>query len=163
MFHIVVFIVIKVDANRPSLTYEQYGAAPYSYQPQTYHTSVATTSSQQHEKRSESTTKTQTPPSNAMAFIFDKIHQTVHDLGADIKERMGGHGDAEVHSHTHSTECSDGAHGNEQHRFQSFAPQREGNDVKWYVDACGYMWAVSMALERASESIWILDCTFVSM
>ena len=29
--------------------------------------------------------------------------------------------------------------------------------MKWYVDACGYMWAVSKALETARESIWILD------
>jgi phospholipase D1/2 len=42
-------------------------------------------------------------------------------------------------------------------RFHSFAPQRMGNDAKWYVDGCGYMWAVSVALEEAQESIWILD------
>ncbi|CAG8956486.1 hypothetical protein HYFRA_00003872 [Hymenoscyphus fraxineus] len=42
-------------------------------------------------------------------------------------------------------------------RFHSFAPARHGNDAKWYVDGCGYMWAVSVALEEARESIWILD------
>jgi phospholipase D1/2 len=42
-------------------------------------------------------------------------------------------------------------------RFHSFAPPRTGNDAKWYVDGCGYMWAVSVALEEAQESIWILD------
>jgi hypothetical protein len=26
------------------------------------------------------------------------------------------------------------------------------------VDGCGYMWAVSRALEQARETIWILDC-----
>ena len=46
-----------------------------------------------------------------------------------------------------------------QNRFGSFAPPRDGcNDVKWYVDGAGYFWAVSEALERARESIWILDC-----
>lgn len=29
--------------------------------------------------------------------------------------------------------------------------------MKWYVDACGYMWAVSVALEQAQHEIWILD------
>ena len=29
--------------------------------------------------------------------------------------------------------------------------------MKWYVDACGYMWAVSVALENAKHDIWILD------
>jgi phosphatidylserine/phosphatidylglycerophosphate/cardiolipin synthase-like enzyme len=42
-------------------------------------------------------------------------------------------------------------------RFHSFAPPRSGNDAKWFVDGCGYMWAVSVALEEARESIWILD------
>lgn len=43
-------------------------------------------------------------------------------------------------------------------RFNSFAPIRHtGNDAKWYVDGCGYMWAVSVAIEEARESIWILD------
>ncbi len=42
-------------------------------------------------------------------------------------------------------------------RFGSFAPPRKGNDAKWFVDGCGYMWAVSIAIEEARESIWILD------
>ncbi|GKZ56260.1 hypothetical protein AnigIFM49718_001485 [Aspergillus niger] len=45
----------------------------------------------------------------------------------------------------------------ESHRFKSFAPIREGNKVKWYVDALDYMWAVSMALEEAKETIYIAD------
>lgn len=49
------------------------------------------------------------------------------------------------------------------HRFGSFAPTREHNDVKWYVDGCSYFYAVSRALENARESIWILDCEFCSM
>ncbi|KAI9047182.1 hypothetical protein LZ554_008636 [Drepanopeziza brunnea f. sp. 'monogermtubi'] len=44
-------------------------------------------------------------------------------------------------------------------RFGSFAPPRRGrgNDAKWFVDGCGYMWAVSVAIEEARDSIWILD------
>jgi phospholipase D1/2 len=93
-----------------------------------------------------------------MSSLFDKMHAQVHKIGYDIKNKLNI---ADVHSHTHteSETCHEGAHdahvGN---RYVSFCPQREGNDVKWYVDACGYMWAVSRALEQARESIWILDC-----
>ncbi|KAI1174654.1 phospholipase [Nemania sp. FL0916] len=45
---------------------------------------------------------------------------------------------------------------NTANRFQSFSPQTSGN-VKWYVDGASYFWAVSMALEEARESIYILD------
>ncbi|KAL1961371.1 hypothetical protein VTO42DRAFT_99 [Malbranchea cinnamomea] len=43
------------------------------------------------------------------------------------------------------------------HRYQSFAPVREGNKVKWYIDGRDYFWAVSVALERARETIYIED------
>lgn len=45
-----------------------------------------------------------------------------------------------------------------EHRFDSFSPVRGGNDAKWYVDGKDYMYAVSIALERAQKSIWIMDC-----
>ncbi|TKA73070.1 hypothetical protein B0A49_02153 [Cryomyces minteri] len=78
------------------------------------------------------------PPqaSSSMSFLFDKMHSTVHKIGAELKEKITGEG--EVHGHTHeSGQCSDGTHSNTQHRFLSFAPQREGNETKWYVDGCG--------------------------
>ncbi|KAL9637769.1 MAG: hypothetical protein Q9164_001985 [Protoblastenia rupestris] len=43
------------------------------------------------------------------------------------------------------------------HRFESFAPEREGNKIKWYVDGQDYFHAVSVALERAKEVIYIED------
>jgi phospholipase D1/2 len=63
------------------------------------------------------------------------------------------------------------------HRFKSFAPERPGNNIKWYVDGRDYCWvrimstmtgnerqdadekeqAVSIALERAKETIFIED------
>ncbi|KAJ5232106.1 hypothetical protein N7468_005062 [Penicillium chermesinum] len=43
------------------------------------------------------------------------------------------------------------------HRFQSFAPIRDSNRVKWYVDALDYLWAVSEALESAQETIYLAD------
>ena len=45
----------------------------------------------------------------------------------------------------------------ESHRFESFAPERDGNKIKWYVDGRDYFWAVSIALEKAKETIYIAD------
>ena len=85
--------------------------------------------------------------------VFNKVHETVHGIGTEVTSRLAG----EKHSHTHAGQCSDGTH-DSPHRYDSFAAERDGNDVKWFVDGCGYMWAVSRALEQARESIWILDC-----
>ncbi|KAI1437905.1 hypothetical protein GGR50DRAFT_566898 [Xylaria sp. CBS 124048] len=43
------------------------------------------------------------------------------------------------------------------HRFNSYFPERDGNLIKWYVDGRDYFWAVSVALERAKETIYIED------
>ncbi|KAL9008246.1 MAG: hypothetical protein Q9173_006614 [Seirophora scorigena] len=45
----------------------------------------------------------------------------------------------------------------ESHRFASFAPERDGNTIKWYVDGQDYFYAVSVALEKAKETIYIED------
>lgn len=45
----------------------------------------------------------------------------------------------------------------ESHRYESFAPVREANRVKWYVDALDYLWAVSIALQNAKEVIYLED------
>lgn len=45
----------------------------------------------------------------------------------------------------------------ENHRFNSFAPERDGNLVKWYVDGRDYFWAVAEMLDRATETIYIAD------
>jgi phospholipase D1/2 len=63
----------------------------------------------------------------------------------------------EQHSHTHLGAWCHKLHTGTENRFHSFAPQRQDNEAKWFVDGCGYMWAVSIALEEAKESIWILD------
>lgn len=52
------------------------------------------------------------------------------------------------------TDDGDGA----MNRYGSFAGQRNNNDIKWFVDGCGYFYAMSVALQNAKESIWILDC-----
>ena len=91
------------------------------------------------------------------SFVFGKLHGAVHEIGSEISQRLGGHGDSQSHTHV-GAQCDDGMH-NIQNRYSSFAPQRMGNNVKWHVDGCAYMWAVSRALEQASRSIWILDCS----
>jgi phospholipase D1/2 len=45
----------------------------------------------------------------------------------------------------------------ESHRYNSFAPERAGNNIKWYVDGRDYFWALSVAMERAKETIYIED------
>ena len=100
----------------------------------------------------------QSKPSGGLgSFLFGKLQDVVQDIGSGIDQKLGG--TDPKHSHTHAgAQCDDGMHDSSQHRYGSFAAQRTGNDAKWYVDGCGYMWAVSRALEQATESIWILDC-----
>lgn len=78
--------------------------------------------------------------SDGIASFLDKVSGTVQELRGEFLS-----GKPVVHGH----------HG--QHRFDSFVGPREGNGVKWYVDGAGYFYAVSLALEQAQESIWILD------
>lgn len=108
------------------------------------------------QKRASSTLSTHVLASTTakMAFLFDKVKSSLKDVEAKIKAEAIG---KPVHAHTDSANvCSDND-SHHLHRFQSFAPQREGNEVKWYVDGCSYMWAVSLAIENAKSSIWILD------
>ncbi|KAL8832518.1 MAG: hypothetical protein Q9170_004852 [Blastenia crenularia] len=88
--------------------------------------------------------------------LFGTLHSAVHGIGSEIRQRVSGKD--RPSSHTHSGPfCDQGLHNSSQNRYGSFASQRTGNDIKWFVDGCGYMWAVSRALEQARESIWILD------
>ncbi|KAL9105294.1 MAG: hypothetical protein Q9227_009509 [Pyrenula ochraceoflavens] len=103
------------------------------------------------------------PPQQKPDFIssvFDKVHGAVHGLGSDLAQAVGGHYEPH-HASTGSTNFNalgePVAEGSANHRFGSFASPKNNNDVKWFVDGCGYMWAVSIALERARDSIWILD------
>ncbi|KAF2278796.1 phospholipase D/nuclease [Westerdykella ornata] len=94
------------------------------------------------------------------SFIFDKLHEAVHGIGTNIKDKISGREDQPQHTSSTGQQPQPQGLGQEyhsQHRFSSFAPTRHGNDIKWYVDGCSYFWALSVALERARESIWILD------
>ncbi|KAI9816908.1 MAG: hypothetical protein M1827_001553 [Pycnora praestabilis] len=156
--------------SQPPVPQYSAGAAPTSY-PQlqdsslyhSYPNTSGTSQSQQYQQN-----RPPQPPestryhlgsfqtSQSMSSIFDKFHEVVQGIGSEINQALSGQGP--IHSHTHSgAECEHGLHDHTKHRYNSFAAQREGNDIKWHVDGCSYMWAVSRALENASESIWILD------
>jgi hypothetical protein len=92
-----------------------------------------------------------------MAFLFDKVHKAVHELGNDLKDKFSDHGEAQSAGANEQHDQTGYDEHRETHRFESFAPHRIGNEAKWYVDGAGYMHAVSMAIERARESIWIMD------
>ncbi|KAJ5953573.1 hypothetical protein N7454_000469 [Penicillium verhagenii] len=89
----------------------------------------------------------------------------LHDVkaqAAHLKHKVGkfynivnpNHRHDEAHEQATDKKRSETA---ESHRFQSFAPIHENNRVKWYVDGKDYLWAVSEALEKATETIYIAD------
>lgn len=94
---------------------------------------------------------TEKPPQ--MASFFNKIGELI--TGKEDEENQNTH---EQVSEVAAQTAQEGAQKYADHRYLSFAPKRHDNDIKWFVDGCGYMWAVSEALEKARESIWILDC-----
>ncbi|RFU25888.1 hypothetical protein B7463_g10457, partial [Scytalidium lignicola] len=95
-----------------------------------------------------------------MSFL-DQAKSRFDSFAADAKRALGdikGVFENEVHSHTKFGEICHKHHlHTADNRYLSFAAPRGGNHTKWYVDGCGYFWAVSEAIERAQESIWILD------
>jgi phospholipase D1/2 len=90
--------------------------------------------------------------------LFDGLHGAISSIGSDIAGKLGTHYEPQPYG-TYAGPAGYGAEGASRNRFGSFASPKDGNDVKWHVDGCSYMWAVSKALEGARESIWILDCT----
>ena len=96
------------------------------------------------------------PSSGLGSFIFHKLHDAVNDIGSKLDPGTGS--DAGLAAHNHSQPVVHNYDQHLVHRYGSFADQRIGNDAKWFVDGCGYMWAVSRAIEQATTSIWILDC-----
>ncbi|KAL8647750.1 MAG: hypothetical protein Q9226_006305 [Calogaya cf. arnoldii] len=94
--------------------------------------------------------------SGQVSGLFNTLHGAVHGLGSELQQRVSGRASTSSHAHSGS-QCDNGMHDQSQNRYGSFGAQRNNNDIKWFVDGCGYMWAVSRALEQARESIWIMD------
>jgi phosphatidylserine/phosphatidylglycerophosphate/cardiolipin synthase-like enzyme len=89
--------------------------------------------------------------------LFDGLHGAIYGIGTDIAGKLGTHYEPQPYG-TSPGQGGYSAQAASRNRFGSFASPKNGNDVKWHVDGCSYMWAVSKALEGARESIWILDC-----
>ncbi|KAH3999226.1 phospholipase [Parastagonospora nodorum] len=90
----------------------------------------------------------------SMSF-FNKLHEPFHGFVSDLKDSLSGKDENKPQQQ--GAPAQPGQEYHSQHRFMSFAPERRGNETKWYVDGCSYMYAVSIAIEHARESIWILD------
>ncbi|KAI1308093.1 phospholipase [Xylaria venustula] len=94
-------------------------------------------------------------------FLRKAEHVVKDHIIKDVKEAFGVDDEndrpqEQEQAHSSSQGQVDVQPVNTDHRFQSFSPQTSGN-AKWYVDGASYFWAVSMALEEARESIYILD------
>lgn len=98
--------------------------------------------------------------------IFDSLHGTINSIGSDVAGLLGTQYRPPFQQPQTQQQPYQATQGNQTYqnypssnksRFDSFASDKAGNDVKWYVDGCSYFWAVSQALENARESIWILD------
>ncbi|KAL4889511.1 hypothetical protein BDV59DRAFT_116782 [Aspergillus ambiguus] len=92
------------------------------------------------------------PKQDKVSGLFGKLQGAVADIGSDVAQRLGTAIDPQAYA-----QYGQPSKPQSENRFQSFAPDRQGNDVKWHVDGCSYFYAVSKALESARESIWILD------
>ncbi|OTA94282.1 hypothetical protein M434DRAFT_394836 [Hypoxylon sp. CO27-5] len=85
---------------------------------------------------------------------MDHLFRKAEDVFHEVKEAL--------HHNEEERPQGDSGAGDEQqiqtsnYRFQSFAPETSGS-VKWYVDGASYFYAVSLALEEARESVYILD------
>ncbi|KAL4940128.1 hypothetical protein BDV06DRAFT_224370 [Aspergillus oleicola] len=86
--------------------------------------------------------------------IDEKAHHLKHRVGKFFNIINPNHRHDEEHEQETDRKRTEIC---ESHRFGSFAPVRQGNKVKWYVDALDYLWAVSIALEQATEVIYIED------
>ncbi|KAL8999842.1 MAG: hypothetical protein Q9169_001383 [Polycauliona sp. 2 TL-2023] len=95
-------------------------------------------------------------PTGLVSGLFSTLHGAVHGLGSELQQKVSGRPSTSSHAHT-GPQYDSSMHNSTQNRYGSFAAQKDSNDIKWYVDGCGYMWAVSRVLEQARESIWIMD------
>ncbi|KAA8648190.1 putative phospholipase D (PLD) [Aspergillus tanneri] len=139
--------------------YQAQSQQPQNYQPQSYQSQ----GSSQNYPPTGSSAAYQEPPyqgnqqgrpskprtQDKVHGLLGKLQGTVTGYGNEFAQRLGTALDPQAYAEYGRPQT--------QHRFNSFAPDRQGNEVKWYVDGCSYFWAVSKALESARESIWILD------
>lgn len=141
----------------PTQNYQSQSQNPYGYGSQSHGT--APPQYQQYPQHQQPQYQQpqyqgQPPKDDKLSGFLGKVQGAVTDLGTGVAQKLGTTIDPQAYAQYGPSKPST------EHRFGSFAPPREHNDVKWYVDGCSYFWAVSRALENARESIWILDCKF---
>lgn len=97
-----------------------------------------------------------------MHNLKEKLHDThLHDLRAQathIKHRIGKFENLINPNHRH-----DEAHEKrtdekrqrlrDQHRFNSYAPERDGNKIKWYIDGRNYFWVALSSMLVSEEHV----------
>ncbi|KAI0160996.1 phospholipase D/nuclease [Hypoxylon sp. FL1284] len=84
------------------------------------------------------------------------FHEVKEHLKGDEDEEQEYHQQEQPEQHDNGDDSGFQEAVDTNNRFQSFAPETTG-DVKWFVDGASYFHAVSLALEEARESIYILD------
>ncbi|PWY88921.1 phospholipase D/nuclease [Aspergillus heteromorphus CBS 117.55] len=82
---------------------------------------------------------------------FSGLFGKLEELGNEVAQKLGTALDPQAYAQYGPVKPQS------ENRFGSFAPPRQGNEVKWHVDGCAYFYAVSKALETAKDYIWILD------
>lgn len=104
--------------------------------------------------------------SDKLQDIQEKLEHTrlrdAHIKAVHVKHKVGKFTNLFNANHRHDEEHEQATDAKrsaiaENHRFNSFAPERDGNLVKWYVDGRDYFWAVAEALEQAKETIYVAD------
>jgi|TARA_R110002003_G_scaffold187_3_gene14627 phospholipase D1/2 len=74
-----------------------------------------------------------------MSFL-NKLHEPFHGFVSDLKDTLTGKDDqnkppqGQASQQSGQQQPQPGQEYHSQHRFSSFAPERHGNDTKWYVD-----------------------------
>jgi phospholipase D1/2 len=73
--------------------------------------------------------------------LFDKLHSALHEVASDIKDKVSGKDDrpaanqqgggSQGQQSSQGSQVQPGQEYHSQHRFLSFAPERQGNDIKW--------------------------------
>ncbi|OOF93656.1 hypothetical protein ASPCADRAFT_517182 [Aspergillus carbonarius ITEM 5010] len=121
---------------------QQYGAQNQTYQSQ------GPSQSQQYPANPTPQQQNQKPQKqDKFSGLFGKLEE----LGNEVAQKIGTALDPQAYAEYGAPKPQ------AENRFGSFAPPRQGNEVKWHVDGCAYFYAVSKALENAKEYIWILD------
>lgn len=72
--------------------------------------------------------------------LFDKLHEPFHGFVSDLKDAISGKDDQNkppqgaYNQQGGQAPPQPGQEYHSQHRYLSFAPERHGNETKWYVD-----------------------------